>query len=274
MTDYQRIASAINYIEANTKIQPSLDDIAHHVGLSPFHFQRLFKEWAGISPKKILQYLTLEHAKTWLQQSESILNTSYEVGLSSPGRLHDLFVSMESVTPGEYKSMGKDLLIEYGFHETPFGTCLLAATQRGLTNLIFTPEKTEALSVIENMWRQAQIIENSSIGIPYIQQLFYSAAMDQQIPLFVKGTPFQIKVWEALLKIPEGCITTYAHIAAQIHKPKAVRAAGTAIGNNPVAYLIPCHRVLRNSGHIGGYRWGTDRKKAILLKETSQISGV
>lgn len=268
MSDYQRIATAIEFLQTSAIEQPSLDNVAQHVGLSSFHFQRLFKRFAGVSPKRFLQHLTSEYAKELLRSSESVLETSFAVGLSSPGRLHDLMVNVEAVTPGEYKSRGERLRINYGFHPTPFGNCLIAVTDRGICRLEFqdsAPEEDYIQNLMDS-WPNAMINRNPGKTQGYIEQIFTLQQRNQTRPihLFLKGTNFQLKVWQALLNIPSGCITSYGYLAKQIDQPHASRAVGTALGNNPIGYLIPCHRVLRGDGAIGGYRWGTNRKLAIL----------
>ncbi len=271
--DYRRIAQAIAYLEEHALEQPSLDEVAEQMGLSPYHFQRLFKTWAGVSPKRFLQYLTVERAKKLLRQSASVLDAALDVGLSGPGRLHDLFVNVEAMTPGEFKNQGKDLQLSYGFHATPFGECLLAVTSRGICSLSFIdPENhAEPLKYLLNAWQDASIEENPETGKSTINQIFGQSGDRCQAPinLLLRGTNFQLKVWEALLRIPEGAVVSYGNLAASIGHPGAHRAVGTAVGKNPVAYLIPCHRVLRANGEIGGYRWGTTRKRAILAREAA-----
>jgi AraC family transcriptional regulator of adaptative response/methylated-DNA-[protein]-cysteine methyltransferase len=273
-SDYQRIEAAIRYLEANAVEQPSLDDVAEHIGLSAFHFQRLFKRWAGVSPKRFLQYLTVESAKQLLRDSISVLDTSYEVGLSGPGRLHDLFVSVDAVTPGEFKREGSELELRYAYHATPFGDCLVAETSRGICHLGFVSEENRALALdgLQENWRQARLTADPQAGRTDMQQLFSPERKTRpdQVRIFLKGTNFQLKVWEALLKIPEGTAISYGDLAARVGHPGAHRAVGTAAGHNPVAYLIPCHRVLRSTGEVGGYRWGTARKKAMLGYEAVQ----
>ena len=296
---YQLIEQAIQYIEANAHRQPELDEIAAAIGLSEYHFQRLFTRWAGISPKRFMQFLTKEHAKELLAQSENLLDTTHQVGLSSLGRLHDLFVNTEAVTPGEYKSHGAGLTILYGLHLTPFGKCLIATTERGICHLGFV--QTSEGNAIDNLvadWKQAKMIEDYKSTAPLIASIFpdistrlsaspeTGTAFDQAdgfdtsrenragllnppLKLHLRGTNFQIKVWEALLDIPTGTATTYEHIAAQIGSPKAIRAVGTAVGHNPIAVLVPCHRVIRKSGEFGNYRYGVARKKALLAHEFS-----
>lgn len=263
MNDYEKISEAINYIRANKKGQPSLDEISEHIGLSPHHFQKLFKRWAGVSPKRFLQYLTVNSAKEILRTSASVLDTAFEVGLSGPSRLHDLFIHTEAVTPGQYKTQGEGITIRYGFHSTPFGTCLLAQTDKGICHLSFD----EDLSSLKENWQSAELIEDSASGADSVQNIFYNR--NSPLHLHLKGTNFQIKVWRALLEIPEGCLTTYSRIADHVCSSKATRAVGTAIGRNPIGYLIPCHRVLRITGEPGGYRWGLDRKNAMIAREVS-----
>jgi len=266
--DYQRIEEAIRYIEKHAVEQPSLEDVAGHLGLSPFHFQRLFKRWAGISPKRFLQYLTVEHARRLLRDSASVLDAAYAVGLSGPGRLHDLFVSVEAVTPGEFKSAGVNLQLGYAFHVTPFGDCLVAESARGICHLGFIEgdNRARALEDLRQNWQEASLAENPAAGGRAIRQIFSSTAAEGRSPVKVllKGTNFQVKVWQALLKVPEGTMVTYGALAEAVGRPGAHRAVGNAVGRNPIAYLVPCHRVLRSNGEAGGYRWGTARKKAML----------
>jgi AraC family transcriptional regulator of adaptative response/methylated-DNA-[protein]-cysteine methyltransferase len=265
---YTLIDQAIRYIEANARQQPELKEIASAVGMSEYHFQRIFTRWAGISPKRFMQFLTKEHAKELLDKSENLLDATHQVGLSSLGRLHDLFINTEAVTPGEYKTRGAGLTIRYGIHPTPFGKCLIATTERGICHLGFV-EGGEGTSIdhLADHWKQAVMIEDYQATAPLVTRIFSSGMSDTPLKLHLRGTNFQIKVWEALLNIPAGAVTTYEHIAAQIGRPKAVRAVGTAVGDNPIAYLIPCHRVIRKSGEFGNYMYGSARKKAILVKE-------
>lgn len=272
--DYKRIEQAILFIEHQALEQPSLEEVAEHVDLSPYHFQRMFKRWAGVSPKKFLQYLTIENAKRMLRDSASVLDTSLEVGLSGPGRLHDLFVSVEAVTPGEYKNFGKGLVIDYGFHSTPFGECLIATTQRGICFLGFLESRSsreETLKSLRETWPKASLQENQQTARPEINRIFSPTADSgrEPIKILLHGTNFQLKVWEALLRIPRGAVTSYSALAEAVGRPRASRTVGNAVGKNPIAYLIPCHRVLRASGDIGGYRWGTPRKRAILAMEAA-----
>jgi AraC family transcriptional regulator of adaptative response/methylated-DNA-[protein]-cysteine methyltransferase len=274
---YQLIEQAILYIEANIQRQPELDEVASAIGLSEYHFQRLFTRWAGISPKRFMQFLTKEHAKELLARSENLLDTTHQVGLSSLGRLHDLFVNTEAVTPGEYKSRGAGLTIRYGLHFTPFGKCLIASTERGICHLSFV--QTSEGNAIDNLvldWKQAKMIEDYKSTALLIARIFAAPETgsafgkeNQRLSLHLRGTNFQIKVWEALLNIPTGSVTTYEHIAAQIGNPNALRAVGTAVGHNPIAVLVPCHRVIRKSGEFGNYRYGAALKKALLAREFS-----
>ena len=269
--DFERIESVIQFIEQNFREQPELKNIADHVGLSEFHLQRLFKSWVGISPKRFLQYCTKEHAKTLLRQSENILSVSFASGLSGPGRLHDLFVHCEAVTPGEYKLMGEGLQIYYGTHWTPFGKCLIANTDRGVCGLFFLKgnDEREFIQRLREDWPAAVIKESYEKTLSSVNKIFNINIWqtDKPVSLFIKGTNFQIKVWEALLKIPMGNVVAYEEIAKFIGRPKAVRAVGSAVAKNPVSFLIPCHRVIRKYGDFGNYQGGSARKKAILAWE-------
>ncbi len=267
--DYLRIEQAILYLEKNAVDQPELSEIAGAVGLSEFHFQRLFTRWAGISPKRFLQFVTKENARELLDRSENLLDTTIRVGLSSLGRLHDLFVTTEAVTPGEYKSRGAGLTIRYGFHATPFGQCLIGVTERGICQLGFiqTSEGKALDEMVEN-WKQARVIEDYKATAPLIEPVFDLTSRGQNaLHLHLRGTNFQIKVWEALMQISPGSVTTYERIAKKIGQSGASRAVGTAVGHNPIAVLIPCHRVIRKLGDFGNYRYGTARKKALLARE-------
>jgi len=269
--DYARIAQAIQYIDDNSLSQPDLNELAALVGLSEYHFQRLFSRWAGISPKRFLQFLTRENAKTLLSHSGSLLEVTYASGLSSPGRLHDLFVQTEAVTPGEYKSLGAGVDIFYGFHPTPFGECLLALTRRGICFLAFVDTSREAaLAELQSTWRNACLTEAPARSAPVVDRIF-SAANLPALPLHLHGTNFQVKVWEALLRLDPGQVTTYQALAEQVGSAGAARAVGNAVACNPVAYLIPCHRVLQKTGHFGNYRYGTTRKKAMLGREMARV---
>jgi AraC family transcriptional regulator, regulatory protein of adaptative response / methylated-DNA-[protein]-cysteine methyltransferase len=268
--DYLRIEQAITYLENHYKDQPSLEAVAANIGLSEYHFQRLFTRWAGVSPKRFLQFLTKEGAKDLLNRSENLLDTTHQVGLSSLGRLHDLFVTTEAVTPGEYKSRGEGVTIRYGIHLTPFGKCLIGLTERGICHLGFV--KTSEGDAIDNLladWKEARMIEDYRTTASLVEPIFdlrYKTRI-KPLTLHLRGTNFQLKVWEALLAIPAGAVTTYEGIASRIGKPNAARAVGTAIGHNPIAVLIPCHRVIRKMGEFGNYRYGELRKKALLARE-------
>lgn len=277
-TDYSRIAAAIHYLEAHYPHQPPLDELAEHLHLSPFHLQRLFTRWAGVSPKRFLQYLTAEHAKALLANAHSVLDTTYESGLSSPGRLHDLLIATEAVTPGEFKSNGAGITITYGRHTTPFGDALIGVTERGICALSFVddtvPERSwqSTLDALQTRWQAATVIENAAGTAPYAALIAALINGDgtASIRLLLKGTNFQIKVWEALLRIPPGAVWSYEDVATAIGKPGASRAVGNAVGANPVGYLIPCHRVIRKSGIMEGYHWGATRKKAMLAWEAAR----
>jgi AraC family transcriptional regulator of adaptative response/methylated-DNA-[protein]-cysteine methyltransferase len=270
--DYLRIEQAILYLENHYKEQPALEEVAANMGLSEYHFQRLFTRWAGVSPKRFLQFLTKEGAKDLLSRSENLLDTTHQVGLSSLGRLHDLFITAEAVTPGEYKSRGAGVTIRYGIHPTPFGKCLIATTERGICHLSFVQtSEGDAIDQLVTDWKQARMIEDHRSTVHMIEPIFDLRYNHRGKPLNVhlRGTNFQLKVWEALLQIPVGEVTTYAGIAARIGNPGATRAVGTAIGHNPIAVLIPCHRVIRKVGEFGNYRYGALRKKALLAREFS-----
>jgi AraC family transcriptional regulator, regulatory protein of adaptative response / methylated-DNA-[protein]-cysteine methyltransferase len=273
--DYARIEQAILYLENHYKDQPGLEEIAANIGLSEYHFQRVFTRWAGVSPKRFLQFLTKEGAKELLDQSENLLETTHQVGLSSLGRLHDLFVTTEAVSPGEYKSRGEGITIRYGIHPTPFGKCLIATTERGICHLGFI--QTSEGDAIDNLaadWKQARMIEDYRATAPLIAPIFDLRYNIRGKPLNVhlRGTNFQLKVWEALLQVPAGAVTTYEGIASHIGKPRAMRAVGSAVGHNPIAVLIPCHRVIRKVGEFGNYRYGALRKKALLAREFAVTS--
>jgi AraC family transcriptional regulator, regulatory protein of adaptative response / methylated-DNA-[protein]-cysteine methyltransferase len=265
--DYNRIERAIEYISKNADRQPNLKEVAESVHLSEYHFQRLFTRWAGISPKRFLQFLTKENAKSLLRQS-TLLDATYSAGLSSPSRLHDLFVQCEAVTPGEYKLQGAGMRIEYGFHPTPYGECLLASTERGICFLAFVTHegRRAAMDAMKAEWKNAEWIEDSTRTSRHIQAIF-SSKRKSTIKLHVRGTNFQIKVWEALLRIPPGQVASYETLAEKIDTPFASRAVGNALAHNPIAFIIPCHRVLRKVGDFGNYRYGQARKKAMLMRE-------
>ena len=264
--DYLRIEQAIEYLEKNANSQPELSEIASAVGLSEYHFQRIFSRWAGISPKRFLQFLTKESAKGLLEKSENLLDTTYGVGLSSLGRLHDLFVTTEAVTPGQYKSGGAGLIIRYGLHDTPFGKALIGTTERGICHLGFVKNSEgDAIDSLYADWQQAQMIEDYNATALLVEPIFdLSQRTRKPLHLHLRGTNFQLKVWEALLRIPPGAVVSYQGLAKQAGRPRASRAVGTALGRNPIAVLIPCHRVIRKLGEFGNYRYGVVRKKALL----------
>ena len=271
--NYKRIAQAIDYIKANFKKQPSLDEIASEVNVSPFHFQRLFNEWAGTSPKKFLQYITVEYAKTLLKEKQvTLFDTAYETGLSGAGRLHDLFINIEGMSPAEYKNGGRDLILNYSFAGSPFGNILVASTTKGICYMAFYEDELLALTLLKNYFPNAVFIQMLDLFQQNVLHVFNQDWTQlNQIKLHLKGTDFQINVWKALLKIPLGQLSTYGTLANKIGKPNASRAVGTAIGSNPVAFLIPCHRVIQSTGMFGGYMWGNTRKTAIIGWEGAKV---
>lgn len=272
MNNYDKIATAIAYINDNFREQPDLQQMAAAVHMSPFHFQRVFSEWAGVTPKKFLQYLTLNHAKNILKQEKTtVFDAAFEAGLSGTGRLHDLFINIESMTPGEYKNGGKELQINYSFAESPFGNILVASTAKGICHMAFADNREAALQNLLAAFPNAQFTQM----VDLIQQnTLYIFTKEQhrldEIKLHLKGTAFQLKVWEALLKIPMGNLTTYSQLAGAIDNPNASRAVGTAVANNPVAFLIPCHRVIKATGELGQYHWGDVRKRAMIGWEAAK----
>jgi AraC family transcriptional regulator of adaptative response/methylated-DNA-[protein]-cysteine methyltransferase len=275
-SDYDRIAKAIAYIHRSANRQPSLEQIAKATGLSPYHFQRIFSRWAGTTPKRYLQVLTLEHAKQLLMDSSSLLQASETVGLSSGSRLYDHFVQLEAVTPGEFKRKGEGLTIEYGIGETPFGTAFIGSTERGICSLEFVDGNIDShLQHLEAAWPKADLCENKRLTVTMLGKLFGpSQDSDRSIRVLVRGTNFQVNVWKALLRIPPGKITSYGQLAAAIGSPRAARAVGSAIGDNAVACLIPCHRVIQQSGALGDYHWGNVRKHALLAREAAHLDQV
>ena len=272
--DYRRIERAIAFLQEHYLAQPDLAAIAKHVHLSEFHFQRLFTRWAGVSPKRFLQFLNVEHAKKQLAESKAVLDVTFDTGLSSPSRLYDLFVTVEAVTPGEFKSRGAGLKIRYGLHATRFGNCLLSVTERGICWLAFVHHaaKAEAVEELIRYWRGAQLVESPSTTAPFVERIFSQRQGNNETPLnlLLAGTNFQLKVWQALLKIPTGAVISYQTLACEACSGRAARAVANAVANNPIAYLIPCHRVIRNTGVIGGYRWGSERKRALLALEAAR----
>lgn len=272
-SDYQRIADAIGYINANIQQQPSLDEIAAAINLSPFHFQRLFSRWAGVTPKKYLQILTVDRAKELLAASKPLLEVSDSIGLSSSSRLYDHFVQLEAVTPGEYKAQGAGINIQYDVAESPFGDIFIAVTPRGICALSFVSDGNIEPSLIslQKHWPKATMEKGSTATVKTVEAIFTGdRTIKGPLSLHVAGTNFQVAVWRALLQIDPGCITSYGQVAAAVGRPKASRAVGTAIGSNPVAFFIPCHRVLQQSGKIGGYLWGETRKHAIHAWESAR----
>ncbi len=266
--DYARIEQVIYFLQKNADRQPTLNEIADSVHLSEYHFQRLFSRWVGISPKRFLQFITKEHAKQLLERSNRLLETAYQVGLSGPGRLHDLFVTWEAATPGEYKLRGEGLTISYGFHPTPFGEILLGSTQRGICNLSFVPlgSRPQAFDALCSAWPKALLLENPEVTQPLVAPIFRFSdhRPDHPLHVYMSGSNFQLKVWEALLRIPSGSVVSYRDIASYLGNPGASRAVGNALAHNPVAVLIPCHRVIHSLGEFGNYHYGEARKVALL----------
>src|ERR1044072_2037044 len=265
--NYDRSATAIDYLSVNFKEQPDLDEVAAQVHLSPFHFQRLFTAWAGVSPKKFLQYLTTPSLKDRSTESANLIEAAEWAGLSSQSRVYDLFVNIEAVTPNEFRNAGAGLTIQYGYHDTPFGKCFIAVTSRGVCGLSFVEEGQEqaTLEEFKQRWAFGSIVPGQEATVSYVHQISPEGNLPAgKLQLLVQGTNFQVKVWQALLQIPPGAVSTYRQIARSIGHPNAFRAVGTAIGHNPVAWLIPCHRVIRQEGIPGEYHWGTVRKKAII----------
>ncbi len=272
--NYERIETAIAYIRKHFREQPSLEEIAEKVHLSKHHFQRMFKEWAGVSPKKFLQYISTAYAKKLLKEGNATLSeASYETGLSGTSRLHDLFITIEGMTPAEYKNGGKHLSINYSFADSPFGSLIVASTPKGICHLAFADDEEQSRQLLTNKFPNASFSQR----VDLIQQnALFIFTHDwnklHEIKLHLRGTNFQLKVWEALIKIAPGRVSTYGRIAQEIDNPKASRAVGTAIANNPVAFLIPCHRVIRSSGEIGSYHWGSNRKTAMIGWEAAQVN--
>lgn len=288
--NYNRIEKAIQYLEENFQRQPELDEVAEKVHLSPFHFQRIFTEWAGISPKRFLQFLTVDFLKTKLEQSKNMVEAADAAGLSSQSRVYDLFTTLEAVTPQEYKQKGSGIRIEYGIHETQFGLCLIGVTERGICWLTFIASDGDPKIELEKMkehWHNSIFHQDQNLTNEFINKIFPSPLPlslgrgvseergrgEGKLHVFVKGTNFQVKVWEALLKIPMGDVITYQGIAQQIQSPQAMQAVGSAVGSNHIAYLIPCHRVIRKDGILGEYRWSSARKKSIIGWEMAKASG-
>jgi AraC family transcriptional regulator, regulatory protein of adaptative response / methylated-DNA-[protein]-cysteine methyltransferase len=273
-TNFSRIEEAIGYIKTNFKAQPGLDEVAEHIHVSPFHFQRLFTDWAGVSPKKFLQYISVEYAKSILKdQQTTLFDAAYETGLSGTSRLHDLFIKIEGMTPGEFKNGGENLSINYSYAESPFGNILVASTAKGICHMAFADNEQEAFEALQKNFPNAyykQMVDLIQQNALYIFTHDWSKL--SEVKLHLKGTDFQLKVWETLLKIPMGKLSTYGNIAEQIQSPKASRAVGSAIGDNPVAFLIPCHRVIQSTGIFGEYHWGSTRKAAMIGWEAAKAS--
>lgn len=277
-SDYALVRRAIHFLSEHWTDQPSLETLAEHLGLSPAHCQRLFKRWCGLSPKEFVQSITVDHARSLLSGSASVLETAYEVGLSGAGRLHDLFVSHEAMTPGDYKRRGEGIEIAYGFHSSPFGEALLMATDRGVAGLAFVDEdkgqtRAEALDDMIRRWPRANYVEAPARTAPHARQIFspHEWRREQPVRLVMIGSDFDVRVWETLLKIPMGRAVSYADIARHLGQPNASRAVGTAVGRNPISFVVPCHRVLRGDGSLGGYHWGLTRKRALIGWETGRV---
>jgi AraC family transcriptional regulator of adaptative response/methylated-DNA-[protein]-cysteine methyltransferase len=277
MNDYERVARLIRYLESNRAAQPGLAELAAYAGLSPFHLHRLFSAWAGITPKDFLQCLTLAHAKAMLRTGAGALDTALAAGLSGPGRLHDLCVSLEAASPGELKSGGAGWNITFGMAPSPFGRCLIAESPRGICQMAFVDDEASAVAGLRADWPRATFIRDDAAAGKLAARVFGTTAVPAALrpangaPLraFVRGTPFQVRVWRALLQVPGGSLVSYQQLAAAIGRPTAARAVGSAVGQNPIAYLIPCHRVIRQSGLLGCYHWGLDRKRALIAWETA-----
>ncbi|MDX2155304.1 MAG: bifunctional helix-turn-helix domain-containing protein/methylated-DNA--[protein]-cysteine S-methyltransferase [Hyphomicrobiaceae bacterium] len=278
MRDYDLVRRSIAFLSANWEEQPSLERLADHLGLSAAHTQRLFKRWCGLSPKEFVQAITIDHARGLLAGSASVLDAAHEVGLSGGSRLHDLFIDHEAMTPGDYKRRGAGLEIAYGFHDCPFGEAVLLATDRGIAGLAFVDEdkgqsRAEALADMTRRWPMARFVEKPERTAPLAAHIFEPTRWSQEQPvrLVLIGTDFEVRVWESLLKIPMGRAVTYADIARHLGQPTASRAVGSAVGRNPISFVVPCHRVLRGDGNLGGYHWGLTRKRALIGWETGRV---
>ena len=278
--DYDHIRRAIAFLSETWTEQPSLDRLAQHLGLSPAHCQKLFKRWCGLSPKEFVQAITVDHARGLLGSSASVLDAAYEVGLSGGSRLHDLFVSHEAMTPGDYKRRGEGLEMAYGFHASPFGEALVMATDRGIAGLAFINDdamqsRQDALADMVQRWPKANYVEKPDVTAPHAKVIFNAQkwSREQPVRLVMIGTDFDVRVWETLLKIPMGRAVSYTDIARHIGSPSASRAVGSAVGRNPISFVVPCHRVLRGDGTLGGYHWGLTRKRALIGWETGRVAG-
>ena len=275
-SDYDIVRRAIAHIRGNWQAQPEIETIAEAAGVTATELHHLFRRWDGITPKMFLQALTLDHARRLLRDSASVLDASFEVGLSGPGRLHDLFVTHEAMSPGEWKSGGAGMTIYYGFHPSPFGTALVMGTERGLAGLAFADsgEEQAALADMRSRWPQAQLVENAARTAPLACRIFDRKLWraEERLRVVLIGTDFEVRVWETLLKIPMGRAMSYSEIAAKVGAPKAARAVGAAVGKNPISFVVPCHRVLGKSGAITGYHWGLTRKRAMLGWEAGRLA--
>ena len=278
--DYEIVRRAIRYLSENWTEQPDLDTLAAHLGLGATHVQKLFKRWCGLSPKEFVQAITIDHARTLLVDSASVLEAAYGVGLSGGGRLHDLFVAHEAMTPGDVKRRGAGLTISYGFHPCPFGEAVVLATERGVAGLAFVDEdagqtRAEALEDMTRRWPAAAFVESAERTRPHAARIFEPGLWrrEQPVRLVLIGTDFEVRVWEALLRIPMGRAVTYADIARHMNQPTAARAVGSAVGRNPISFVVPCHRVMRGDGNLGGYHWGLTRKQALIGWETGRVKG-
>jgi AraC family transcriptional regulator, regulatory protein of adaptative response / methylated-DNA-[protein]-cysteine methyltransferase len=271
--DYATVKRAIEFLTTRWRDQPAIEAIAEHVGLSPSHFQHVFKRWAGLTPKAFLQAITIERARELLRDSASVLDAAYDVGLSGPGRLHDLFVNHEALTPGDYRR--DDLVLSYGFHPSPFGEAIVVAAPRGMAGLGFVDgDREAALADMARRWPRARLVENAEATAPYAARAFDPELWGPETPLrlVMIGSDFEVRVWETLLKVPMGCATTYSDIARKIGRPTAARAVGAAVGKNPISFVVPCHRVLGRSGALTGYHWGLARKQAIIGWEAGRVA--
>jgi len=272
VNDYDRIAGVIRFLDEHHAEQPSLAELAAAIGLSESHFHRLFRRWAGVTPKDFLQCLTVEHAKQQLRASASVLEAALATGLSGPGRLHDLLVHLEAASPGEFKQGGRGLQLEWGWAASPFGRCTLAWTERGLCHLAFHDDDAPSgalPSALSEAWPQARLHRHDTAANRRASRIFAGHRASAPPRVFVAGTPFQLQVWRALVRIPAGDVTSYGALAGALGRPHAARAVGTACGANPLAFLIPCHRVIRETGVVQGYRWGNTRKRALLAWEAA-----